>query len=164
MRLAQSIATIAGLGDRVPAPGTTVGSLPPAVAWWVAAAFLLPGPQLIPVTAVATVIVVAVGLWASDVEARRRGFSDPRPIVIDEVAGQWLCLLLTALLLPPLQPAGFGIVAVVGFFAFRFFDVIKPWPVNAAEKFPGGFGIVADDLVAGTYAGLMIGVLGRWLV
>ena len=68
------------------------------------------------------------------------------------------------LLLPPLDVTGLGIVAVLGFFAFRFFDVIKPWPVNAAEKIPGGLGIVADDLVAGTYAGLLIGLVGQWVM
>ncbi len=164
MRLARIIATIAGLGDRVPAPGTTVGSLPPAVAWWVLAAFLLPGREHIPVTAVATVIVAAVGVWSSEVEALRRGTGDPQPIVIDEVAGQWLSLMLATLLLPPLDTAGLGLVAALGFVAFRFFDVIKPWPVSAAENIPGGVGIVADDLVAGAFAGLLIGFAGRWLM
>ncbi len=44
----------------------------------------------------------------------------------------------------------------LGFFLFRFFDILKPWPVNRAEKLPGGFGIVLDDLVAGVYAQLFL--------
>jgi phosphatidylglycerophosphatase A len=164
LRLATFVATVAGFGDRVPAPGTTVGSLPPAVAWWIAATLLVPHAHRDVVTAVATAIVVLLGVWASDVEARRRGSTDPRPIVIDEVAGQWLCLLLATLLLPPLDSTGLAVVAVFGFLSFRFFDVVKPWPVNAAERLPGGIGIVADDLVAGTYSGLLVGLLGQHVV
>jgi len=124
----------------------------------------MPHAQRLLVTAVATVVVVVVGLWASDGEARRRGVSDPRPIVIDEVAGQWLTLLTASAMLPPLGSVGLTVVTVAGFFAFRFFDVVKPWPVRAAEDLPGGLGIVADDLVAGALAGVLVGLVGRWVI
>ena len=68
--------------------------------------------------------------------------SQPR-VVIDEVAGMLLTLLAV--------PVGFT-GAVVGFLAFRLFDISKPVPARQAERLPGGWGIMTDDLVAGLYA------------
>ena len=72
-------------------------------------------------------------------------------IVIDEVAGQWLALIPL-----PLDPG----LYLLAFLAFRLFDILKPWPVGWADRrLPGAFGIMADDLLAGLYAGgLVFGV------
>ena len=64
-------------------------------------------------------------------------------MVIDEVAGQWITLLLA--------PVTWKSVAV-GFILFRGFDIVKPPPVRQLEKLPEGAGIVADDIAAGVYA------------
>ena len=49
---------------------------------------------------------------------------------------------------------------LAGFFAFRIFDIVKPFPARAAERLPGGWGIMVDDLVAGVYAHLVVRLLG----
>ena len=64
-------------------------------------------------------------------------------------------MLLTLLWLPV---SWVGVLA--GFFAFRIFDIVKPFPARAAERLPGGWGIMVDDLVAGVYAHLVVRLLG----
>jgi phosphatidylglycerophosphatase A len=162
-RTAFLLATIAGLGDRVPAPGTTVGSLPPALAWWVVSAMLADHSRFMLLIGVAVGIVIPVAVWSAGVEASRRGGEDPRAVVIDEVAGQWLCLLIAAILAPATNAVDLGIIAALGFLLFRVLDVVKPPPISTLERLPGGIGIVADDLAAGAIAGLAAGIVGRWL-
>jgi len=157
-RAARWIATIGGLGDLLPAPGTTAGSLPAAVIWWALAATVGGSRQLLGITAALTVAAVAAGLWASDVEARRRDAEDPRPIVIDEVAGQWLCYLVALPFAPITGRWMLILFTAAGFLLFRLFDVWKPWPVRRFEEIPGGMGIVADDLAAAIYAGVILAI------
>jgi len=157
--LARAVATFGGLGDKLPAPGTTVGSLPPALLW-MGLCMALPTSQLrIALTAAGLVVFAIVGIWSSEIEAERRGEGDPRPIVVDEAAGQWLTYLVALPFVPLLTNVQIAIFAVAGFFLFRFFDVVKVWPIKAFEKLPGGIGIVADDLAAGYFAAacLLIG-------
>jgi phosphatidylglycerophosphatase A len=150
--LARAVATFGGLGDRLPAPGTTVGSLPPALLW-LGLCSVLPTSQLrIGVTAVGLVVFTIVGIWSSEIEAERRGEGDPRPIVVDEAAGQWLTYLVALPIVPLITTVELAIFAAAGFLLFRFFDVVKVWPIKAFEKLPGGIGIVADDLAAGYFA------------
>ena len=79
-----------------------------------------------------------------------------RLVVVDEVVGQWVSLLLLPFTLW---------TAVAGFALFRLMDVIKPWPARDLERLPGGIGIVADDLMAGVYANLLLRVgLTGWPV
>ena len=75
--------------------------------------------------------------------------SDPGPAVIDEVMGMLATMFL--------NPSGW-VSASAGFFLFRLFDVIKPYPANRLERLPGGFGIMADDLMAAIYANLVLRV------
>jgi phosphatidylglycerophosphatase A len=158
--LAYHIATVLGLGDRLPAPGTTAGSLPAIVGWWLAAVVLPDPGSRIAATIAGAVIVVAAGGWAAGAEARRRGGADPGPVVIDEVAGQWLAVLPAPLLLADQSAARLGLAALGAFLLFRLFDVVKPWPVSALERLPGGLGIMADDVAAAGYAaGLLAGAL-----
>ena len=161
--LAKAVATFCGLGDRLPAPGTTVGSLPPAVVWF-GLCTVLPTNQLrIVATAVGLVLFTVAGIWSSDIEAERRGSNDPRPIVVDEAAGQWLTYLVALPFLPLLTITQLAIFAGVGFLLFRFFDVVKVWPIKAFEKLPGGIGIVADDLAAGYFAAACLAIGWRLL-
>ena len=89
---------------------------------------------------------------ASAAEARYRR-RDPGLVVIDEVAG-----MLVTFLVVPVEFTG----AVVGFVLFRLFDIVKPFPARQAERLPGGWGVMADDLVAGVYAQVLLR-LGLWL-
>ncbi len=78
----------------------------------------------------------------------KTGTSDPQYIVIDEVAGQGLALLFVPLDL---------YLYLVGFLLFRFFDILKPWPLHAVEtRLRGGLGVMADDLAAGAYTALLL--------
>lgn len=157
-RIAYHIATVLGLGDRLPAPGTTAGSLPAIVGWWMAMISLLNPASRLAATLVGAGVVFAVGIWASAKESSRRGQGDPGPVVIDEVAGQWLTMVPALLLLETQTPSGLGLSAVVGFFLFRFFDVAKPWPVKRFEELPGGIGIMADDIAAACYAAIVLAI------
>jgi phosphatidylglycerophosphatase A len=146
--VARALATVGGLGDRLPAPGTTVGSLAALLAF-LALARLAPGATA-PAALVALAVLLPLSVWACGAEAARRGEEDPGPIVLDEVAGQWAALALLAL---ALGRAPRPLEAVGAYVLFRVLDVAKPWPIRRLERLPGGWGIVADDLAAGLAAG-----------
>ena len=97
--------------------------------------------------------VTAVGVAAASRAEAACGRRDPGLIVIDETAGMLLTLAAV--------PVGLG-GAVVGFLVFRLFDVVKPFPARRAERLPGGWGVMADDLVAGLYAQALLRLL-LWL-
>jgi phosphatidylglycerophosphatase A len=78
---------------------------------------------------------------------------DPRFVVIDELIGIFITMVGHKITL---------LNAVVGFLLFRFFDIAKPFPVRQVERLKGGYGIVADDVLAGAYASLLL-FLGEWL-
>jgi phosphatidylglycerophosphatase A len=86
---------------------------------------------------------VGLAVRAADEAGRYWKVADASPIVIDEVAGY----LVTMALAPWSWPA-----ALVGFAFFRLFDVVKPWPASALDRWKTGAGVVGDDLVAGVYA------------
>jgi phosphatidylglycerophosphatase A len=104
------------------------------------------GPSLL-VQAVIIGLVFVVGAWGGSVAERHFHATDPGPVVIDEVLGMVITLFW--------NPVGWG-GALGGFFFFRLFDVIKPYPANRFEHLPGGIGIMADDAVAGLYANLLL--------
>ena len=91
--------------------------------------------------------MVTLGLWASEVGERHAAREDPDFVVVDEVAG----MLLTMLWVPLTW-----VTALVGFLAFRLFDIVKPFPVRNAERLHGGLGIMADDLIAAVYAAVTV--------
>ncbi len=76
------------------------------------------------------------------------GRPDPGEVVADEFAGQ----AVTFFLAPFLAAGTTWLVALLGFVLFRLFDIFKPWPIQKLEKLPAGWGILADDLLAGVYA------------
>jgi phosphatidylglycerophosphatase A len=96
--------------------------------------------------------VTVAGVWAAGEAARHFGRHDPGQVVIDEVAGQWLTLLLTGV-----GPVG----AVIGFFLFRVLDVTKPWPARRMETLPSGLGIMADDLMVALYGNVLLQIGAR---
>ena len=152
--LARALATVGGLGDRLPAPGTTVGSVAGAALFWGALALWQSTVAAVALTGLAVLLPVSV--WACGAEARRRGVVDPHPVVLDEVAGQWAALAVVAL--AQRRPPGAAELAAA-FLLFRAFDVVKPWPIRRLEALPGGWGIVADDLAAGLAAGAVAAIL-----
>lgn len=144
--------------------------------------FLVPGSDLhnavlaLPIfCAVALLIVLgAIGVWSASRAAAYAGTKDPQFVVVDEVAGQHLALLLPLIpiALPNLTAhMDFSTFAIffalslvnwkyllLGLILFRVFDIWKPWPVRQLEKLPGGWGIMADDWMAGIYAAILLRV------
>ena len=108
---------------------------------------------------VATVAATGLGVWAANATERIYGKKDDGRIVIDEVAGQWLTL---APVVGWASDGAFFPSLVTAFVLFRALDIAKPGPVRWAERsFPGGVGVMADDVVAG---GIGAGVMfaGLW--
>jgi phosphatidylglycerophosphatase A len=144
--------------------------------------FLVPGSDIhnamlaLPILCALGLLILlgSIGVWSASRAAEYAGIKDPQHVVIDEVAGQHLTLLL------PLIPIGlpnlsahmdFSMYAIyfalsllnwkyllLGFILFRVFDIWKPWPVRQLEKLPGGWGIMADDWMAGIYAAILLRV------
>jgi phosphatidylglycerophosphatase A len=133
-----AIATGAGSGYAPIASGT-VGSVV-GLALWLALTGLSPLGY-----ALAALGVAGVGIWAAGRASEIFRRHDDGRITIDEVAG-----MLFSLAWLPARPE----VAALAFVLFRIFDIWKPFPAAAAERLPGGLGVMADDLVAGVYANL----------
>lgn len=96
----------------------------------------------------ASLVAFLVGIAATKIYMTARNTPhDPREIVIDEVAGQWLLLSVLPCTL---------LAYAIGFIAFRLFDIFKPWPISILdEKVPGAFGVMIDDLAAGAIPALL---------
>jgi phosphatidylglycerophosphatase A len=163
-RLAYNLATTFGLGDQLPAPGTTAGSFPASLVWLIVAWGLLNSPWLLVATTAMITVAVIAGFWASDAEITRRGNSDPGPVVIDEVAGQWLTYGTALPLWAAATHLEMVIFAGAGFLLFRFFDILKPWPVRRLEQLHGALGVMADDLLAGVMAGVVLALARPYMV
>jgi phosphatidylglycerophosphatase A len=140
-RLALIVGTGFGTGFLRPAPGTW-GSL-------VGFAYFFALLKLTLLPAVAVVLgVIAVSVWSSGRCARILAKKDPSEVVIDEIAAVPLAAWPLALL----GHAPWWLWAVV-FVAWRLADIVKPMPARQLEDLPGGWGIVADDLMAAAYVG-----------
>ena len=84
---------------------------------------------------------------AADIYEAHSGKKDASEVVIDELAGQWIALLVV----PPDWRWW-----LAAFVLFRIFDIVKPGPVRMSERLPGGFGVMADDVVAGVLAAALL--------
>ena len=94
------------------------------------------------------VVTFVIGVWLCEKTSEDLGVHDHSGIVWDEFVGYWLTMFLA--------PQGWE-WALVGFVLFRFFDILKPWPVKWADRrVPGGFGIMIDDVLAGVYAWIIL--------
>lgn len=139
-RVAFVFATGFGSGYSPIAPGTA-GSAVGLIFVWAMSTLSLAGQ-------IAAILVVTVlAMVAADIVAKSVGLKDPGIIVADEIAG----MMVTMVALP------FTLTSVVlGFVLFRVMDVVKPPPARQFENFKGGVGVVADDLMAGIYAHLVL--------
>ena len=141
-RLAVFIATVGYCGYFPIAPGTVgsaAGLLFYALVWWT-------GSPIVEVAMIAGLF--AAGVWAGTTAERYFGGVDPGPIVMDEVVG----MLITLAFIPGLGLTGM----IAGFFLFRLFDVIKPYPAGRFEQLHGGLGVMADDAMAAVYANVCL--------
>jgi phosphatidylglycerophosphatase A len=145
-----------GLGRLPLAPGTW-GSLPPVVIFTIMCQFHVSVPVItIVMAALALAGSVSCVLFAPAAIAAT-GKDDPREVVADELAGQAVTFLAIPFFIPViLTPGQTCIITSAGFFLFRFFDIAKPWPIRKLEKLPKGWGILADDLLAGVFAAIVL--------
>jgi len=94
-----------------------------------------------------------LSVWISERAEKFFGKKDDQRIVIDEMMGLFITLLWLEKTL---------LVIVIGFILFRFFDILKPFPIRHLEKrWKGGYGVVLDDLMAGLYANILLHLLER---
>ena len=141
---ARMIATFFGAGYAPAAPGTaaTFATLP---------LYLLLRRLSLPWYLFSIALVILLGIFSSGRMERDWG-KDPGKVVIDEVAGTLITLIT--------RPAGRGEI-FLGMALFRVFDILKPPPVNALERLPGGMGIMADDVAAGILSALSAALIGK---
>ncbi len=103
---------------------------------------------------VACMVMIAVAIATAHEAEKLLGTKDPGSIVIDEIAGYLVSMILI--------PRGWAWIAA-GFFLFRFFDVVKPWPLKRLQDLHGGPGIVLDDIGAGIYTNIAL-QLAVWII
>jgi phosphatidylglycerophosphatase A len=143
------IATGCGAGLSPFASGT-VGSAVALIPWL--------GLRMLewPLYLAAVALAFAIGVWAAGVVIEKLGVEDPGVVVWDEFVGQWLALV--PLVVAPRHWAW----VVAAFLLFRLFDIWKPWPASWADRgVKGGFGAMLDDVIAGAYAALALGLIMR---
>ena len=134
-----------GLAKKAPGTFGTLSALP--VYWLFAQADLL-------VYSVLTLIVTIAGVWICGIAAEKLDEHDFGGIVWDEIAG----LLITMWLVPLTWQT-----IIMGFILFRFFDILKPWPIKWLDRqVRGGLGIMIDDVLAGVFAGGLLLMFVSW--
>jgi len=148
LKISEWIATCFKVGYLPFAPGTW-GSVFAILLWWV----LLKDLNTYIFGAI-IIIFLLIGIVVSNIIIDQSGDHDPSHIIIDELVGQWLALFLI--------PDGFFNIAI-SFILFRFFDIIKPWPIRLIEKFPKGLGVMSDDLTAGHITLILIQIINIYL-
>jgi len=130
-----------GTGLSPKAPGT-VGTLLAVALFPLLATLSLPCYMLV------LAVTIVAGIWICGRAAKTLGVHDHGGIVFDEVAGLWLAMASF--------PASWPWM-LAGFLLFRFFDIVKPWPIRWLDRrVGGGFGIMVDDLLAGAFAWLIL--------
>ncbi|MCK4351465.1 MAG: phosphatidylglycerophosphatase A [Candidatus Krumholzibacteria bacterium] len=102
---------------------------------------------------VALIVMIPVAICVSWEMEKIHG-KDSSRIVIDEFAGMQVTFFM-------IEPS--LVVGIVGFILFRFFDILKPFPINRSQRLAGGFGVVIDDLIAGLYSRIFLLLIMRYL-
>lgn len=126
-----------GLSPYAPGTAGTIGAaILYAILWQLHFASF---PILLLCLIVSSIGNILIGNWAEKYFKTK----DPKQVVIDEVAGYFVTILLFK---PSIT------VLLIGFILFRFFDILKPYPIKKFETLPAGTGILVDDLIAGAYS------------
>lgn len=140
MLLHQLIASVAGIGKIK--GGGTIAAVAYCIIWFLLpAGFVQSAWQVI-----TTATILLVGTWSSNVVDAAWG-KDSSKVVIDEVAGMAITLLFA--------PSNI-IFLLTGLVLFRFFDIVKPLGIRQLEKLPKGWGVMADDVLAGIYSFMVL--------
>lgn len=137
------IATGIGVGYSPLAPGTAGSAM-----GWMLAFFVFKANVIFLLSFTITFFIV--GVLSSNFLEKELNIVDPPIVVIDEIVGMWIGLFLLPLNLK---------YYLLAFILFRFFDIIKPFPIGSMQKLHGGWGIMLDDVTAGVYSFLTIHLL-----
>lgn len=135
IRLSKIIATVCGIGF-IKKGGGTVASIAYCIVWFWVSYFSINLQIFL------LLFLLIAGVWSSAVVEKIWGEDNFR-IVVDEVAGMMIALLFVPVKIQ------YVITALV---LFRFFDILKPLGIKRMEKFPSGWGVMADDVLSGIYA------------
>ncbi|MBN9482106.1 MAG: phosphatidylglycerophosphatase A [Bacteroidetes bacterium] len=141
IKVSKIVASVSGIGY-IGKGGGTIAALSACVLWY----YMQPPVAL---QIILTLITALAGVYVGNKVEAEWG-KDSSKVVIDEVAGMFLSLLLL--------PVNFQFV-VAGLILFRFFDIAKPLYIRRTEVFPGGWGVMLDDLLAGVYANIVLQLL-----
>jgi len=154
--LPRLISTSLGAGFLPVCPGTW-GALVGIILWlplyiWAAPAVC------VWTTAILSVVFGILGVWSSS-EAEKYWGQDPVVACIDETVGQWISMIpIAGITLCPWWEI------VVAFALFRFFDIFKPLGIRVTERLPRGWGMMADDVLAGIYSAIIILAVNHFFV
>jgi len=154
-KLAVFVATLGPVGRMPKAPGTWGSAAALAAAPWCFVPLPLGGRLA------ALCLVLGAGTWAAARAEKALGRKDPGCVVVDELLGQWTAFA-------PFHLSGWTqampLELLALFCLFRFFDILKPWPIRAVERtVPGGLGVMLDDLVAGVFAAASFALIRPFL-
>ncbi|HEY0546310.1 MAG TPA: phosphatidylglycerophosphatase A [Pyrinomonadaceae bacterium] len=112
------------------------------------------GPLLTLFTMALVFVITLIGIWAATRVEKISGRKDPGIVVIDEVAGQFITLSFLSYFDSNKWP-----LILAGFLLFRIFDIWKPYPIRRLEALESGLGIMADDVLAGAYAAMVLSLV-----
>jgi phosphatidylglycerophosphatase A len=146
----RSFASFFGLGYLPAAPGTW-GSIGAFLVWLLFLRDLSPKAYLV-IVILFTFFAIYVADFANKKCYKKK---DSPHIVIDEVVGYFISMIFVS------SSIYWGIAGLV---LFRFFDILKPYPVNKAEGLPGGLGVMADDILAGLYVAMILNATAYFLL
>lgn len=137
-------ATVFGIGYLGKGVGTMAAFFG-CICWYL----LFKDNPAIPYAILLIVLVTALGVWSGNIVEPLWG-KDHSRVVIDELAGMFISVLFVPVTIPYI---------LIGFILFRFFDILKPLLIRRLEALPGGWGVMADDVLAGVYANILLQVI-----
>lgn len=150
------LATSFGVGFLPMAPGTWGALL--AIVLWLPLYLWAAQPVIFWVTLGAAVIYTIAGTWASS-ESEKYWGKDPVAACADETVGQWISLLpISGIAVTPWWEI------IVSLALFRYFDIAKPLGIRAMERLPRGYGMMADDILAGVYSVVILLIINHFIL
>ena len=148
MRLTKLIVTFFYIGHAKIAPGS-IASLATSLLFYLFAKYLIYHFFIIIILATIFIAFFCISIYTNQLPEKDRS-----EIVIDEVVGQSIALLPLLLFSETTSPDFF--MCIISLLFFRFFDIVKPYPINKFDKMNNTFGVIFDDILAGVFSALLL--------